>query len=37
LSACVAVLVAGALICRQWAPETRHLPLGALDAPSHTL
>jgi MFS transporter, putative metabolite transport protein len=33
LGACVAVLAIGALICRQWAPETRNLPLSALDAP----
>ena len=33
LGACVAVLAVGALICRQWAPETRNLPLSALDAP----
>ena len=33
LGACVAVLTVGALICHQWAPETRNLPLGLLDAP----
>ena len=33
LSACVAVLALGAVVCRQWAPETRNLPLNALDAP----
>jgi putative MFS transporter len=32
LGACVAVLVIGAVICRQWAPETRNVPLGMLDA-----
>jgi putative MFS transporter len=32
LGACVAVLVAGAVICQLWAPETRNLRLGALDA-----
>jgi putative MFS transporter len=32
LGACVAVLAMGALICRQWAPETRNVPLAALDA-----
>jgi putative MFS transporter len=32
LGACVAVLVLGAVICRQWAPETRNVPLGTLDA-----
>jgi putative MFS transporter len=32
LGACVAVLVIGAVICRQWAPETRNVPLGLLDA-----
>lgn len=31
LGACVAVLAIGALVCRQWAPETRHVPLGLLD------
>jgi putative MFS transporter len=31
LGACVAVLVAGAVICQLWAPETRNLRLGALD------
>ena len=29
LGACVAVLVAGAVACQLWAPETRHLRLGA--------
>ena len=32
LAACVAVLAMGALICRQWAPETRNIPLALLDA-----
>ena len=32
LGACVAVLAVGAAICRQWAPETRNIPLGLLDA-----
>ncbi len=32
LGACVAVLALGAAICRQWAPETRNIPLGMLDA-----
>ena len=32
LGACVAVLAVGAAICRQWAPETRNMPLGMLDA-----
>jgi MFS transporter, putative metabolite transport protein len=31
LGACVAVLVAGAVICQLWAPETRNLRLGVLD------
>jgi putative MFS transporter len=31
LGACVAVLVAGAVICQVWAPETRNLRLGILD------
>jgi len=31
LGACVAVLAIGAIICQRWAPETRHLHLGALD------
>jgi len=31
LGACVVVLAFGALVCRQWAPETRFLRLGALD------
>ena len=35
LGACVAVLGVGAVICRQWAPETRNVPLGALDASPH--
>jgi putative MFS transporter len=35
LGACVAVLAAGAVICRQWAPETRNVPLGMLDASPH--
>jgi len=35
LGACVAVLAIGAMICRRWAPETRNVPLGTLDAPSH--
>jgi putative MFS transporter len=34
LGACVAVLVAGAVICQLWAPETRNLRLGALDEES---
>jgi MFS transporter, putative metabolite transport protein len=34
LGACVAVLVAGAVICQLWAPETRNLRLGALDQES---
>jgi putative MFS transporter len=32
LGACVAVLAVGAAICRQWAPETRNVALGMLDA-----
>jgi putative MFS transporter len=28
LAACVAVLAIGALICRQWAPETRNVSLA---------
>jgi len=32
LGACVAVLGVGAVICLQWAPETRNVPLGTLDA-----
>jgi putative MFS transporter len=32
LGACVAVLAIGALICRQWAPETRNVPLAILDS-----
>jgi putative MFS transporter len=31
LGACVAVLVIGAVICERWAPETRHVRLGAFD------
>ncbi|HTT01801.1 MAG TPA: MFS transporter [Steroidobacteraceae bacterium] len=31
LAACVAVLALGAALCQRWAPETSHLPLGALD------
>jgi MFS transporter, putative metabolite transport protein len=31
LGACVAVLAIGAVICRQWAPETRNVPLAWLD------
>lgn len=31
LGACVAVLAVGAVICREWAPETRHVPLELLD------
>jgi putative MFS transporter len=31
LGACVVVLAFGALVCRQWAPETRFLGLGVLD------
>jgi len=31
LGACVAVLAIGAAVCRQWAPETRNVPLGLLD------
>lgn len=31
LAACVAVLALGAIVCRQWAPETRNVPLGLLD------
>jgi putative MFS transporter len=31
LGACVAALALGALICRQWAPETRHISLHTLD------
>jgi putative MFS transporter len=31
LGACVAVLIAGAVICQLWAPETQNLRLGALD------
>jgi putative MFS transporter len=32
LGACVAVLAIGAVICGLWAPETRNVPLGMLDA-----
>jgi putative MFS transporter len=31
LGACVAVLALGALICQRWAPETKHIRLGAFD------
>lgn len=31
LGACVVVLALGAAICLKWAPETRHIRLGALD------
>jgi putative MFS transporter len=31
LGACVSVLAVGALICLRWAPETRHVRLGAFD------
>jgi len=31
LGACVAVLAIGAVICQRWAPETKHVRLGALD------
>lgn len=34
LNACVAVLAVGAFVCHRWAPETRHLPLAALDEPA---
>lgn len=37
LGACVAVLAIGAVICRRWAPETRNVALGMLDAPPHTV
>jgi MFS transporter, putative metabolite transport protein len=29
LGACVAVLATGAVVCQRWAPETRHIRLGA--------
>lgn len=32
LGACVAVLAIGAAICQRWAPETRNIRLGLLDA-----
>jgi putative MFS transporter len=32
LGACVAVLAIGAVICQRWAPETKHVRLGAFDA-----
>ncbi len=31
LGACVAVLALGAFICQRWAPETKHIRLGAFD------
>jgi len=31
LAACVAVLAIGAAICQRWAPETKHVRLGAFD------
>ena len=31
LGACVAVLAIGAVICQRWAPETKHVRLGAFD------
>lgn len=31
LGACVAVLAVGAITCQRWAPETRHVRLGAFD------
>jgi MFS transporter, putative metabolite transport protein len=34
LNACVVVLAVGAIVCHRWAPETRHLPLAALDQPT---
>jgi putative MFS transporter len=37
LGACVAVLAAGAVICRLWAPETRNVPLASLDASSRIM
>jgi MFS transporter, putative metabolite transport protein len=37
LGACVAVLAGGAVVCRQWAPETRDVPLGLLDAVPRTV
>jgi putative MFS transporter len=36
LAACVGVLTLGALICLRWAPETRGIPLGALDQAAGT-
>jgi MFS transporter, putative metabolite transport protein len=32
LGACVAVLAIGTLVCLKWAPETKYLRLGSLDA-----
>lgn len=37
LGACVAVLAIGAAVCRQWAPETRNVPLELLDRASSPL
>jgi len=37
LNACVAVLAIGAIVCHRWAPETRYLPLTALDEPGTLL
>jgi putative MFS transporter len=37
LNACVAVLAMGAIVCHRWAPETRYLPLTALDDPGAPL
>jgi putative MFS transporter len=34
LGACVTVLAVGALICRRWAPETKHVELGAFEQSS---
>jgi MFS transporter, putative metabolite transport protein len=34
LGACVAVLTVGAAICQRWAPETKHVRLGAFDQQS---
>ncbi|MGB6356016.1 MAG: MFS transporter [Steroidobacteraceae bacterium] len=34
LGACVTVLALGAVICLRWAPETKHIRLGAFDRPS---
>jgi putative MFS transporter len=31
LTACVAVLAVGAIVCQRWAPETANIQLGALD------